>query len=346
MAYTALRKETEARNGGSHTVGNLLSPLLLALSLTLLIVPSANCDNKYQNRKAATAAIEKARALGNKMNSQQFEELLGVADKLSDDNLKFEARALNQILCKTKHANALSYCRLASTYTDVLGDEDPTKPAEKYLKMALKLDPKFSPAYCQLAEIANQEGRFSEALKYCNQAIACPNIDIAAYQCKATSLANLGRLPEALATINTSILYIPDKAELYRTKGGILEGLHRYREALDSFRKASILQPKEWTSYQIVHMLEVLNKLPEALTEINKVIAHNPRDGEAYRTRAQLKVKNKDLAGAIRDYDTTIELEPTAKTLRDRANLHLQMGHKDLYKRDLDAAQKIMDSQF
>jgi tetratricopeptide (TPR) repeat protein len=93
-------------------------------------------------------------------------------------------------------------------------------------------------------------------------------------------------------------------------------------------------------------MLEVLNKLPEALIEINKVIARNPRDGEAYRARAQLKVKNKDLAGAIRDYDTTIELEPTAKTLRDRANLHLQMGHKDLYKRDLEAAKKIMDSQF
>lgn len=320
--------------------------LISAVYLLLVIVPSAKSENKYQSRKAATAAIEKARALGNKMSFQQFEELLEVADKLSDENFKFEARALNQILCKTKHANALSYCRLASTYTDVLGDEDPTKPAEKYLKMALKLDPKFSPAYCQLAEIANQEGHFSEALKYSDLAIACPNIDTCAYQCKATALANLNRLPEALTTVNTSLRYKPDKAELYRTKGGILEGLHRYREALDCFRKASVLQPKEWTSYQIIHMLEVLNKLPEALSEINKVIAHNPRDGEAYRTRAQLKVKNKDLAGAIRDYDTTIELEPTAKTLKDRANLHLQMGHKDLYKRDLDAAKKIMDSQF
>ena len=320
--------------------------LILTLYLILLIVPSAKSDNKYQNRKAATAAVEKARALGNKMNSQQFKELLGVADKLSDDKFKFEARAIYQILCKTKHANALSYCRLADTYTDMLGDEDPTKPAEKYLKMALKLDPKFSKAYCQLGEIANQEGRFSEALKYCDQAIACPNIDTSVYQCKASSLANLNRLPEALTTINTSLVYIPNKSELHRTKGSILEGLHRYPEALDSFRKASILEPNEWTSYQIVHMLEVLDKLPEALTEINKVIAHNPRDGEAYRTRAQLKVKNKDLAGAIRDYDTTIELEPTAKTIKDRANLHLQMGHKDLYKRDLEAAKKIMDSQF
>lgn len=335
---SAERRQTQLRQ--KHTV------LISTLYLILLAVPSANSDNKYQNRKAATAAVEKARALGNKMSSQQFTELLGVADRLSDDNFKFEARALNQILCKTKHANALSYCRLASTYTVMLGDEDPTKPAEKYLKMALKLDPKFSPAYCQLAEIANQEGRFSEALKYCDQAIACPNIDVYAYQCKATSLANLSRLPEALATINTSLVYRPNKPELHRTKGSILEGLHRYKEALDSFCKASILEPNEWTSYQIVHMLEVLDKLPEALTEINKVIAHNPRDGEAYRTRAQLNVKNKDLAGAIRDYDTTIELEPTAKTLRDRANLHLQMGHKDLYKRDLDAAKKIMDSQY
>ncbi|MDP3509104.1 MAG: hypothetical protein Q8T09_14105 [Candidatus Melainabacteria bacterium] len=346
MADTALRKEREAQNGGRHTARNSFLPLLLALYSTLLIVPSANSENKYQSRKAAAASIEKARALGNKMNFQQFTELLEVADKLSDDNFKFEARALNQILCQTKHANALSYCRLASTYTDLLGDEDPTKPAEKYLKMALKLDPKFSQAYCQLAEIANKEGRFSEALKYCEQAIACPNIDSSVYQCKATALANLNRLPEALTTINTSLVYIPDKPELHRTKGSILEGLHRYREALASFRTASALQTNEWTSYQIVHMLEVLNKLPEALIEINKVIAHNPRDGEAYRARAQLKVKNKDLAGAIKDYDTTIELEPTAKTIRDRANLHLQMGHKDLYKRDVEAAKKIMDSQF
>jgi hypothetical protein len=78
MADTALRKETEAQERRqSHRSAIHSSPLLLALYSTLLIVPSANSENKYQSRKAAAAAIEKARALGNKMNSQQFDRIAG-----------------------------------------------------------------------------------------------------------------------------------------------------------------------------------------------------------------------------------------------------------------------------
>ncbi|MBP9094144.1 hypothetical protein KBI23_24215 [bacterium] len=280
------------------------------------------------------------------MSSQQFDEFLREADRLSYAKFKFEARTIAQILSKTKYANADCYCVLATTYADVLGDEDPTKPAEKYLMHALKLDPKHSKAFAILADYANQEGRFSDALAYCDKATACPNIDIMVYQCKASALANLNRLPEALAAINRSIEYVHNRAELHRIKGSILENMHRYSEALESFRQADRIEPNEWNNYQIVHVLEIQNKLPEALTEISKVIAHNPKDGEAYRTRAQLKIKSKDLCGALKDYDTTIELEPTAKTLKDRANLHLQMGHKDLYMRDSAAAKKLIDSPF
>ncbi|MFA7335459.1 MAG: tetratricopeptide repeat protein [Candidatus Obscuribacterales bacterium] len=317
------------------------------LHLTLAMSASVKCSPiESSTAKSASAAVRKARTLSSRMTAQQFIELLREADKLSYAKFKFEARTIAQILSKTKYVNADCYCVLATTYTDVLGDEDPTKPAEKYLKLALEIDPKYSKAYALLADYANQEGRFSDAVAYCNKATACPVIDPMVYQCKASALANLNRLPEALAAINRGIDCVHNRAELHRIKGSILENMHRHSEALESFRQADRIEPNEWNCYQIVHVLEIQNKLAEAITEISKVIANNPKDGEAYRTRAQLKIKSKDLSGALKDYDTTIELEPTAKTLKDRANLHLQMGHKELYMRDSVAAKKLIDSPF
>jgi len=49
----------------------------------------------------------------------------------------------------------------------------------------------------------------------------------------------------------------------------------------------------------------------------------------------------KDYVGAIKDLDKTIELEPTAKIYRQRAQLHTLIGQKDRAARDLAEADKI-----
>lgn len=76
---------------------------------------------------------------------------------------------------------------------------------------------------------------------------------------------------------------------------------------------------------------------------MDKLISINPRDAEAFRHRADMKIKNKDYRGALKDLDTTIDMEPTSKSYRVRAQLHNILGNNDLAKKDLKEADDILN---
>lgn len=319
--------------------------LLIILSHQLLIPYTVLAVQKYTKQTAANAMIQ-ARLTARSLNPQNAAQLHLIAAELNRDNFVFEAREICQLLCKSKFANAENYVVLASTYMSVVGDEEKEKPAHRYLDKALSLDPKCSGAYYIKAKLYLQEARSAEALKLVDKALACPNANSDLLVLRAEVLENLNRPQEALQWLDAAIKKKPTEPSFYRIKGGILENQKRYSEAAANYRASLKLYDIDWAVFRLVRCLEALQKYDEAINELSKLIAKNPRDGEAFRTRAMLKIKVKDLSGAIKDYDSCIALEPTARTFKERAQLHLQSGHKDLYKRDLAEAQKLDASPF
>ncbi len=319
--------------------------LLIIVSHQLLIPQTVSAVTKYTDQTARNAMIQ-ARLTARRLNPQNAAELHLIAAELNRDNYIFEAREICQLLCKSKFATAENYVVLASTYLSVIGDEEKEKPVNRYLDKALSIDPKCSGAYYIKAKLAIQEARSAEALKLVDKALACPNANSDLLVLKAEVLENLNRPQEALQWLDAAIKQKPTEPSFYRIKGGILENQKRYNEAAANYRASLKLYTIDWAVFRLVRCLEYLQKYDEAINELSKLIATNPRDGEAFRTRAMLKIKVKDIAGAIKDYDSCIALEPTAKTFKERAQLHLQAGHKDLYKRDLAEAQKLDVSPF
>jgi len=327
--------------------------LLTKISLTLLVVASAplaapqtvSAVQKYTDQTASNAIIQ-ARLTARSLNPQNAAQLHLIAAELNRDNYIFESREICQLLCKSKFATAKNYVLLATTYVTVMGDEDSAKPVEKYLAKALAMDPNCSEAYYLKAKLANQEAHFADALKFADKALERSRGNPNLLELKAEALENLGRPQEALQSIEAALKVQTTEPSLYRIKGGILENMKRYSEAAANYRTSLKLYNIDWAVFRLAHCLECQQKYSEAIAELSKLIDKNPRDGEAYRTRALLKIKVKDIAGAIKDYDSCIALEPTAKTFKERAQLHLQSGHKDLYKRDLAEAQKLDASPF
>ncbi|MBK9620757.1 MAG: hypothetical protein IPO31_16415 [Candidatus Obscuribacter sp.] len=288
----------------------------------------------------------KARVASRKINPATANHMRKVASELQHQDFIHESRAICQMLIQSKFVQAADYVILAQTYKTVLVDEDKANQAMQCLKKAEALDPEFGETYTLMARIANEDGRYKEALALSNKALNCKSPDYHALEYKATALANLNRNEEALQTIELAIKHYSWVPELHRIKGSVLENLGRYSQAVDAYRKAWQLNHTDWNVFRIAHCLEMQNKFGEAIEELSQQIKRNPKDGEAFRSRALLKIKSKDVPGAIKDFDTCIVLEPTAKTYRDRAKLHQQLGHKDLYKRDLAEAAKMDASPF
>jgi hypothetical protein len=83
-----------------------------------------------------------------------------------------------------------------------------------------------------------------------------------------------------------------------------------------------------------------------ALAELDKILRHNPKDGEAYRHRAKIKRHMKDFNGALKDVNSSLELEPTTKGFRERAVIHELMGRKDLARKDRAEVHRLMIEPF
>jgi tetratricopeptide (TPR) repeat protein len=319
------------------------SPLCAIVLLGWAVLPVHGQDYTAQT---ASNEVVKARVASAKINAKIANQMRKVASELQHQDFIHESRDICQMLIQSKFVQAADYVILAQTYKTVLVDEDKANRAMQYLKKAEALDPEFGETYTLMARIANEDGRYKEALALSNKALNCKSPDYRALEYKATALANLNRNEEALQTIELAIKHYSWVPELHRIKGSVLENLGRYSQAVDAYRKAWQLHHTDWNVFRIAHCLEMQNKFGEAIEELSQQIKRNPKDGEAFRSRALLKIKAKDLPGAIKDFDTCITLEPTAKTYRDRAKLHQQLGHKDLYKRDLAEAAKMDESPF
>jgi tetratricopeptide (TPR) repeat protein len=316
--------------------------LILALGLPLHVVPPAAGFTPSQIAQIKKIAFSK----GRRMSKDEANAIFEYASELEEKDPQ-QAIALLKAILTTEHASARVCCRIAGLYGEIATmGKSSSKNAQQYYQKALVFDPDCSLAYAGLAELELIEGNKEAALRYAQKGVSTKRVDESSYLMLADVLCANKKYKEALAVLEKSERLGNTGGEVLRVKAGCLENLGRYDDAVKAYKQSYALQQKDWTAFQIVRCLETQKKYGEAIAQLNSIIKANPQDGEAFRLRAGLKLKNNDKQSALKDMNICVELEPTSKIYKERAKLHRAMGHEELARKDLQAADKLLNSPF
>jgi len=212
-------------------------------------------------------------------------------------------------------------------------------------KKAIQINPKYAPAYSNLAFSLRKKERFQEALENYEKAIALNKDESDYYFQHAITLATIGANELAVASYQNAIILQPNFATAHNNMGVALDKLGRITDAKDSFEKAidarinfheayfnlgNILDKLEHSSEAILrysqaieinpqyvdafinraNVLKKLNRFQESIADLISAVNINPSSYEAYINLGAVYVEIKELQEAISCYDEALKIKP------------------------------------
>lgn len=150
--------------------------------------------------------------------------------------------------------------------------------------------------------------------------------------------AMLGRGDEAMDYYHKAIEMDPHYSEYYNEIGNILQRGERFEEAARMYDMAVEYS----APYPEVHFNKGMCALnlgmtDEAIACFDASLELNPLQPDVHALRAELREEAGDREGALRDYDNAIALAPDLLPARvNRAVLHFEAGRHDLALADMD----------
>jgi len=189
--------------------------------------------------------------------------------------------------------------------------------AEPRFREAIRLDPNYAFVHYYLSRLLYTRNHFNESIQESNAAIALtPNL-VRAYE-------NLGLCYEAMQQIN--------------------EAKKWYLEAIK--RQASGGRQTEWPSLDLATMLIRNDRVEEARPYLLEALKLNPNNSKSHLQMAIVLEKAGDLAGALRELQRTINLDPTKADAHYRAGrIYQRLGQKDLADKEFAQFQKVSEAQ-
>lgn len=192
----------------------------------------------------------------------------------------------------------------------------------------LRLDPANAEACFYMASVSLQQGRFDDAIKSAQRAIALDPGFARAHGLLGRIFLRLGHAPEALASLDRAISIAPDLAELYGARGDLLLELNRAADAVADYERAVALQPNsiaDWLNYGAA--LASLSRHEEAIGCYDRLLALKPDHAEGYFNRAISLAKLGRDEDALRSCDKALEIRPDyLDALNNRGNILSALG--------------------
>jgi len=137
-----------------------------------------------------------------------------------------------------------------------------------------------------------------------------PN-DVAAYNNRGNSKADLEDYYGAIADFTKAIELNPNDAAAYYNRGNAKDDLEDYYGAISDYSKAIELNPNDAAAYyNRGNAKDDLEDYYGAISDYTKAIEIDPKDVDAYYNRGYSKNSLKDYYGAIADYTKSMELDP------------------------------------
>jgi tetratricopeptide (TPR) repeat protein len=149
-----------------------------------------------------------------------------------------------------------------------------------------------------------------------------------------------GRHTDAIALITAALTLNPRVADAWINLGHVQNATGQGQDALDSYRKALVLEPGNIAVRNAEAMLLwSLGRLDEALESVNQVLAARPGDLEARNTRGNIARARRRFEEALADYDAVLAARPDlAEAWTNRGGTLSEMGRAQEALESLDRA--------
>ena len=208
--------------------------------------------------------------------------------------------------------------------------------ARAMAERALRLDPKC--AECKAIAgwiLMTREWRFSEALRYLDDAVRQKPDDAQIRLWYAQMLASAGRLEQALNEINHAVALDASRASSITMRAGILYLSGRYEEAISTARHALGLQPDSSSAWDWIYRSCIrLNRVEEAIAARAAVNAYYV--GLSADSRFELErrwtaiYKQRNLNGVVETLLAETSAKPTIDQHRyERATWRMWIGDRE-----------------
>jgi len=157
----------------------------------------------------------------------------------------------------------------------------------------------------------NALGRYEEAIRCCDKALALDPRDVDAWNNKGSSLGRLGRYEEAIRCLDKALELDPRHVNAWTNKGNSLDGLGRHEEAILCYDKALEFDPRiAGACSNKGSSLGRLGRHEDAIRWFNSALALDPRDAVAWNNKGSSLGSLGRHEEEIRCYDKALELDP------------------------------------
>ena len=144
-------------------------------------------------------------------------------------------------LLKADHYNAAAYVNLANTM--ILENENNYKKAYKYYKKAIKLNPKYAPAYFSYASILERNGEIGKAVENYEKTVSLDPDYMTAYCNLAAIYITDNKYDEAIRVLTQIVRLNPNNPEIYHQLANMYYLKQDYKNAINNYREALKLNP-------------------------------------------------------------------------------------------------------
>ncbi len=186
-----------------------------------------------------------------------------------------------------------------------------TGAAERLIRKALTINPRYADAHCNLGIALQKLGRFDESLASYDKALALEPRYAEAHYNRGIVLKELKRFEEAIESYDKALAIKPGYAEAYSNRGNALQDLRRLDDALASFEKALTIRPSYAEAYyNRGNVLRDLGRFESALASYDKALALKPDYAEVYSNRGNALQKLGQYDDALASYDKALTIRP------------------------------------
>ena len=176
---------------------------------------------------------------------------------------------------------------------------------------ALAIDPVSAHAWSNKGNALTALGRREEAVGCYDQALAIDQRIAEVWSNKGVALYRLGRRMEAISCHDRALAIDPRIGQAWNNKGTALDGLGRREEAIGCYDPALAIDPLDWKAWcNKGGSLATLCRREEAINCYDRALAIDPRVAEAWKNKAIALVGLGRREDAISCYDRALAIDP------------------------------------
>ena len=288
----------KGRNVDLHTVGQ-------KLNVANILEGSVRKEGNHVRITAALCKANDGFQLWSETYDRQINGIFDVQDEIAHSvtsALQVKLLGANGTLVPpgSRSANPEAYqAYLQGSYLSDRATEADLKKALAYADQAIKLDPKYAPAWALRSYVLNTLGAaglmdnaeaFRRAREDAKQAIALdPKLANGYLALAEVQIYNDWQWPEAEASLKKAAELAPGSVEVLLNQAFLTRVLGRISESIELYKQATALDPLRATSQlSLGYTLYLAGRNEEALASLQKALDDNPQAGNVHGNLARI----------------------------------------------------------